>query len=150
MVNKKIAGSEEIFAERIRLLRNRAKLKQKEMALRLAIAPPYLSELESGKKTNPSPEVIQRICSEFSVTPSWLLGEGDTATKEQVMAAISKHDWAVAFSVLCEMKDEKSLRSRADDVLADAKRPLSDRIAFGQAVSEELERRKNSSQSQQQ
>lgn len=65
------------FAERLLFIRESNNLSQGKMAKRLQQTPAHISNLETGKR-NPSDLLISAICSEFSVSESWLrTGEGE-------------------------------------------------------------------------
>ena len=117
-------------------------MRQNQLAERLGITSPYLSELLSGKKSNPSVDLVQRICSEFSVQRDWLFGVGDTApTGDHLQAAILAKDYGYAFSLAVEMMSDSQLIQRTNEILSDSGRPLETRVAFGKAALEELESR---------
>ena len=55
------------FGERIRQLRNKRNISQKEMANALGVSPAYLSALEHGKRSAPSFDFVQRIIIYFNI-----------------------------------------------------------------------------------
>ncbi len=61
------------FSERLRWLRmEHTGLTYKAFADRIDSSPGYISDLEKEYKTNPSPELIERISREFTVRREWL------------------------------------------------------------------------------
>jgi len=55
------------FGEKIRDLRNKAGLNQKEMAKILDVTPAYLSALEHGHRGQPSWAIVQKIIRHFNL-----------------------------------------------------------------------------------
>lgn len=55
------------FGERVRELRKKRGVSQKQMAKKLAISPAYLSALEHGHRGRPSWALIQQIISYFNI-----------------------------------------------------------------------------------
>ncbi len=65
------------IGERIKAVRKKLRLQQKEMASTLQIAPSYLCEIESGNG-NPGPELFVRLASEYNLNLNYLfIGNGD-------------------------------------------------------------------------
>ena len=55
------------FGEKVRELRKKRGISQKQMAKKLAISPAYLSALEHGHRGKPSWRLIQQIISFFNI-----------------------------------------------------------------------------------
>ncbi|MBT5074554.1 MAG: helix-turn-helix transcriptional regulator [Kordiimonadaceae bacterium] len=55
------------FGEKVRELRKKRGISQKQMAKKLAISPAYLSALEHGHRGRPSWPLIQQIISFFNI-----------------------------------------------------------------------------------
>jgi len=70
------------FGARIRELRDRHKVTQKEMAEALQISTAYLSALEHGKRGAPSPMLVRQICGYFHII--W-----DEAEEMEALARVS-------------------------------------------------------------
>ncbi len=65
------------IGKRIKEVRIKLRLQQKEMAGTLKIAPSYLCEIENGN-SNPGPELFVRLASEYKVNLNFLfIGYGD-------------------------------------------------------------------------
>jgi transcriptional regulator with XRE-family HTH domain len=65
------------IGERIKNIRKKLRLPQKDMAAGLHIAPSYLCEIEKGNG-NPGPELFVRLSSEYNVNMNYLFtGKGD-------------------------------------------------------------------------
>lgn len=62
----------------IKTLRKKKNLSQNELAQMASITQAYLSLLETGKKTNPSLEILQRIAEALDVGVKALLNEDGT------------------------------------------------------------------------
>ena len=60
---------------RILDLRNKAGITQVELARKIGITPAYLSDLEKGKKKNPSVSVMIRLAEALNVTVNDLLDQ---------------------------------------------------------------------------
>jgi transcriptional regulator with XRE-family HTH domain len=58
--------------EALRLIRIFHDLSQRELATRLQIGPPYLSEIEAGKK-EPTLQLLRRYAEEFKMPPSSIM-----------------------------------------------------------------------------
>jgi len=69
------------FAVRLRWLRKKCRLTLEHFGKIVRSTPSYLSRLERGINTNPSPILVQQICQNFNMNESWLLkGEGEPFT----------------------------------------------------------------------
>jgi transcriptional regulator with XRE-family HTH domain len=67
--------------KRIRALRIARGLKQKDLARTIGIAPPSLSELETGKSKEPSGSVLAALCRVLHTNSEWLLtGKGEAGS----------------------------------------------------------------------
>lgn len=55
------------FAQRVRLLRERKGVSQKEMAAAIGVSPAYLSALEHGKRGKPGFDLLQRVAGYFNI-----------------------------------------------------------------------------------
>lgn len=55
------------FGERLRLLRNKKGVTQKEMAEALGVSPAYLSSLEHGHRGMPNWAMVQKIVGYFNI-----------------------------------------------------------------------------------
>jgi len=67
------------IGQRIREVRRKLKIQQKDMAAALKIVPSYLWEIEKGNG-NPGPELFVRLASEYNVNLNYLfMGKGDRA-----------------------------------------------------------------------
>jgi len=56
-----------LFGSKVRELRERHGLAQRQLAERLGVSPAYLSQLESGKKGRPSDRLIHAVCHQFGL-----------------------------------------------------------------------------------
>jgi transcriptional regulator with XRE-family HTH domain len=64
---RKISMNTNLFSERLRRARMAAGLQGKELAKRLGISRPYLSQIEKGLR-NPSPELLTRLAAELQIS----------------------------------------------------------------------------------
>ena len=77
---------ETMLNEALRLIRVFHDMSQKDMAARLQISPPYLSEIEAGKK-EPTLQLLRKYSEEFNIPMSSILffsehmDDGETATR---------------------------------------------------------------------
>jgi transcriptional regulator with XRE-family HTH domain len=76
------------LSSRLSNLRTLWGLKQNQMAEKMCISAPYLSELESGKKKDLSEMLARLISYEFLVTPEWV----KTGVVNTVLAAKIQHE----------------------------------------------------------
>jgi transcriptional regulator with XRE-family HTH domain len=67
----------ELFSERLKAARRNAGYKANAFAVLCGISASYLSELESGKRSNPANLLVEKFANECSVTVDWLLGRDD-------------------------------------------------------------------------
>ena len=67
-----------------RILRSRRDLDidQAELSQRAGVSRPYISQLEHGKKTNVSVDVIEALATALGVSPAYLLGYTDNPSGE--------------------------------------------------------------------
>ena len=71
------------FAERLRWLRDSRNMSEPAFAQHCGCDTSYISKLESGVKTNPSPEFIKNVTQRFYVLEPWLLnGDGEPFAHE--------------------------------------------------------------------
>jgi transcriptional regulator with XRE-family HTH domain len=63
------------FASRLKQIRQRSGKSLQELADAIAISKGHLWDLESGKSSNPSAELLRKLSDEFRVTVAWLVGE---------------------------------------------------------------------------
>lgn len=59
--------------QKIKLIRTSKKIKQSDLARNSGISRAYLSELENGRKTNPSTDVLIRIANALNVNIAELI-----------------------------------------------------------------------------
>jgi len=91
------------LGERIRHLRDRQNLSQKQLAIQLNISNVQLSRYESGDRT-PDPEIIVHIACFFNVSTDYLLGRQnqlpskiDNTEDHQFIESIKKIDGLGSF-----------------------------------------------------
>lgn len=74
------------LCNRIRLVRNRAKLSQVVFAERLGVTPATINRYEKGHRL-PDSDILNRMVIEFNCNPGWLLtGEGDIDSGTSVVS----------------------------------------------------------------
>lgn len=74
--------SENKISERLKELREDKNLRQWQLAQVARVNSAYISQLESGKKSNPRDGLIKLLCDHFGVAEDWLrhgVGEKSTA-----------------------------------------------------------------------
>ena len=65
------------FGNRLRVIREKLGLKQKDFAMRIDKTPAFLSEIETGK-SNPGFSVLRKIAETFNINLNYLMfGEGE-------------------------------------------------------------------------
>ena len=62
-----MTGSGTAFGARLREIRRRKGLSQSVVARNLGISVPYLSQLENGRRGQPSPAVVDQACALFGL-----------------------------------------------------------------------------------
>ena len=55
------------FGNKLRILRNKKNITQKELALVIGISPAYLSSLERGNRGIPSIQIVEAVCAYFNI-----------------------------------------------------------------------------------
>jgi transcriptional regulator with XRE-family HTH domain len=65
------------LGEKIKILRKQHGWTRDELATRIGVTGAYLSMLESGKRTNPTRDVLRRMADAFGVSVAELEGEDD-------------------------------------------------------------------------
>lgn len=55
------------FGRKVRQLRRRKGVTQKQMAATLGLSPAYISALEHGRRGRPSPMLVDQICGYFGI-----------------------------------------------------------------------------------
>ena len=61
------------LSDKIRQLRHAQKLSQTELAEKIGVTQPYITEIEKGKKT-PSVDVLEKLCGALGCSADFLLG----------------------------------------------------------------------------
>lgn len=124
----------EDFSSRLRKAIDNSPLKQTEIADFARITAPYLSDLKTGKKTNPSREVVGKLAECLKVSYSWLMlgGESSPEPDYQKLADTStslnnlKEDerpygedkWKALFESLIDSADSRWLLERVSELNA--------------------------------
>lgn len=67
-----------IWGQRIRMLRERKRLTQEQLAGRAEVSTSFLGHIERGTRVA-SVETLLRLCAALDVTPNDILGTGDLA-----------------------------------------------------------------------
>jgi transcriptional regulator with XRE-family HTH domain len=71
------------IGQRLKAVRKRLQVQQKDMAAAMKVASSYLSEIENGKG-NPGPEFFVRLASEYPINLHYLfMGVGDMLADEE-------------------------------------------------------------------
>jgi len=100
-----------LFSERFRRARMAAGLQGKELAKRLMISRPYLSQIEKGLR-NPSPELLTRLAAELKISPN---DPGDEASPIREPAPFRYPDASdLAAEVAHVREDMASMRAQLD------------------------------------
>lgn len=73
------------LAARLKSLRNSRGESLQEAADGVGISKPHLWELESGKSTNPSLEILTKIAKHYKTTVAYLAGETDEPKAEALV-----------------------------------------------------------------
>lgn len=71
------------FPERLKFLRNRAKLSQRELAAQTGINSSSIAMYEQGKR-EPGIETLELICDYFNVDMNYLIGKSDIENSVQL------------------------------------------------------------------
>lgn len=80
------------LAGRLRKLRAKKELSLQELADRVNSTKSYLWELESGKRTNPTIDLLTRLADELGTTVAWLVGEdAQSADEDQALGLMFRN-----------------------------------------------------------
>lgn len=82
----------EFFSKRLAQAIAKSSKNQVEIAKIVGIAPPYLSDLKRGNRSNPSSEVVKRLAEVLEVPISWLLAEESPSANYSEPQSIVKED----------------------------------------------------------
>lgn len=105
----------QIFAERIKNLREEHKYTQKQVADFLEIDQSNLSKMELGKRTI-SMDLIEELCSLYNCSEEYILGESDEYTPSNIAFRKNKNmDLNVIAQINETMGYIKLLRELEDD-----------------------------------
>jgi transcriptional regulator with XRE-family HTH domain len=92
----------ETFDYRLKSARQMANVRANKLAASVGISTGYLSQLENGKRTDPSADLVDRIAAELGVSLDWLVsGKGGTV----VQACGIREEPRPATCPQCEAKD---------------------------------------------
>ena len=111
--------------DRIKKIRKKLSMTQKEFAEKLGLTKNYISLVETGQR-NLSDQSIKVLCTEFNINEEWLrTGKGDMfivledKTAILVTDIIDNTDSPFYSSVLRMMKNYKELDPKSQDVIDD-------------------------------
>ena len=99
------------LGERIRELRNKKDLSVRELAKRISVSPPFLSDVELGRR-HPSDKVLRKLAGELGTTVSDLQ-KHDARPPVQELKRIAARNPAMGFALRKMLDEEVS----ADDLL---------------------------------
>ena len=75
---------------RIKSRRNELKMKVKQLAEKTGLTPAYISQLENGKRENPSTEVMDKIANALYVSIDYLLNKSEDKELEKAEQKIEE------------------------------------------------------------
>jgi transcriptional regulator with XRE-family HTH domain len=120
------------FSNRLKSLRECMNWTQSQLAERLGVSMNYVYMLENGRQES------EKIKEKFLTLENECIRDKN----RKLLASVESGEWKIATHILLSGKSEEELKDRADVILAEKSRPLSERVAFGKAILGELERRK--------
>lgn len=89
-----------MIGDRIRMKREEKGMEAKDLAQIVGITPGYLSLIETNKRSNPTPEVLEKIARALNISVDYLLG---------------KYDWELLSELITIIKDGRSNEQFAND-----------------------------------
>jgi transcriptional regulator with XRE-family HTH domain len=110
------------FAQRLKLVREKAGLKSIEFARQLGYGRSYISRLESGEAANPSREFVLKVADRFACNAIWLLsGNGEPSdVSQKTIGGLSLQEGALSSNSFAEIADmELAMRHIAAIMSAD-------------------------------
>jgi len=117
-------------------------LSLKEFGSRINTQHGYLSELENGKKTNPSADLLEKIASEFGVSVEWLeKGTGEPTETPNMAERYHTESDADFSKYLASKVGDEALIDDIPNVLRDKAMPIEERLARVRRVLVEIERK---------
>jgi len=123
------------IGERLRQIRisSDSKLSQDQVAKYVGISPGYMSELESGKKDNPTPELVEKFAEYFHIHPTYFyldyaytmkqIIEGMPGLPEELKEFLQDED-SIKWLVLTEKAKSDGVPLEVLDKLVDAAREI--------------------------
>ncbi len=72
-----------ILGNRVLLARRDLQMKQSELARRVGVSRPFISDIERGKTTNVGVETVIALAGALGVRPEYLLGFSDVVVEEE-------------------------------------------------------------------
>lgn len=103
------------FGEHIREIRNHQGISIREAAKRSGVSQPYLSQLESGKNVNPTPQIIKKISAGLGVSYTHLL-EVAGLLEEGAVDRFVKSQKAANKALQEDVELQKSMQAMADKI----------------------------------
>ncbi|MCU0973923.1 MAG: helix-turn-helix domain-containing protein [Burkholderiales bacterium] len=80
------------IAARLRKLRAKKGLSLQQLADKVESTKSYIWELESGKRTNPTVDLLARLANELGTTVAWLVGEdAKSADEDQALGLMFRN-----------------------------------------------------------
>ncbi|UZW13836.1 helix-turn-helix transcriptional regulator [Clostridium pasteurianum] len=77
-----------MFGDNLKRIRKKSKLTQSELGNMVGVTGAYIQQLEKRRKSNPSLEVIVKICDALNVLP-WEITEGDETMSKAIVSYIT-------------------------------------------------------------
>ena len=72
-----------MLGSRVLLARRDLDINQKELARRVGVSRPFISDIERGKTTNVGVETVAALAKALDVRPAYLLGLSDVVVEEE-------------------------------------------------------------------
>lgn len=102
------------LGERLNQLRTKSKKTLKEIGDAVGLSAVYISDLEKGKKKNPSSEVLRDLANYFDVSTDYLLGREEKDITNPDIRAIARAGEKMS------TKDAADLKNLAERLFPDA------------------------------
>lgn len=130
------------LSEKLKNLRKNSKKTLKEVGQAVGLSSVYISDLENGKKENPSVEVLNKFASYYDVSVDFLLGRTDERSPVDKIKSFlfSEPELKDFWDKLSKREDLQLLFKQTKDLSPEAVRKI---IRIIKAIEEEEQERYN-------
>ena len=112
------------FGEFLRGLRERQRMSLRDVERECAVSNTYLSQIEKGEKTSPSPDILRKLAKAYNVPPKYLMEQAGYLDEPEVSATDEERVNAAFDYVMSDPDYKLSARVRGEGLNTQAKKGI--------------------------